>query len=496
MQCRTRFVRARTVALVAGMMVLASFAMAAPSFAAPPAGTACVASDGKITGRGATFQTTAQRNAFIVGYNTDVCGATPGTPADIAGNNMIAYNQTGPTGSGNGQIAMTCRTDAFGGSDIPYDQATLNILNGPKGTDIPGQSSPFDVNQCATLSGTSGNSYRSPFGPLSSAPYPDTNDQNGNIMVFPVAGSSVAIGVHFATPGAGKVCTSGVVPTTVTISNDQLQKIFGGLITTWSGLTNNATCTGPITRYVRSSKSGTTQTFKNYLHNVNGTLAQCDGSSWNNLALDANNTVWPDGSGTCPSPSNLVQSANTGGGALTTNVQAGDGAIGYADLADWNGHVTGGNAVKLITLQPATGGAAVGPGSPTGSANCVNTFKTANRPGSGAADAQVSLAPSPDNWALDGTGNAGRSYTDLTFQGGGYPICGLTYDMVYTGLSSSSGGADNPISRLTNDQRRTLYTYMTYILSPPAQARLTTIGYDQLPSAWLPNERQGFVGNF
>jgi hypothetical protein len=109
----------------------------------------------------------------------------------------------------------------------------------------------------------------------------------------------------------------------------------------------------------------------------------------------------------------------------------------------------------------------------------------------------VSRGVAPNNWALDGTGApGGRSYMDLTLKGSGYPICGLTFDIVYTGLSSSSGLADNAIWRLNNDQRRTLYTYMTYILSPPAQARLTTVGYDSLPSNWLAPLRQGFTGGF
>jgi hypothetical protein len=49
---------------------------------------------------------------------------------------------------------------------------------------------------------------------------------------------------------------------------------------------------------------------------------------------------------------------------------------------------------------------------------------------------------------------------------------------------------------LTNDQMRTLYSFMTYVLSPLGQANLASQTYDQLPGVWLGLETQGFQNNF
>ena len=89
MQCRSSKVpRVRVVALAVSMALLGALLMApASSFAAQPSGTACQA-DGKISGRGATFQTLGIR-ALINGYQSDVCGpvafANP-DPTETSGN--------------------------------------------------------------------------------------------------------------------------------------------------------------------------------------------------------------------------------------------------------------------------------------------------------------------------------------------------------------------------------------------------------------------------
>src|SRR5262245_22868048 len=100
--------------------------------AVPAAGVNCQGTDGKFSGRGATFQKRAM-DAFIAGYTADVCGNVSDT---FSGNDMVSYNVydgvTAPvlTGSGFGRKAMICRTDAFGGTDGPYNNAQLAALNG------------------------------------------------------------------------------------------------------------------------------------------------------------------------------------------------------------------------------------------------------------------------------------------------------------------------------------------------------------------------------
>ena len=91
------------------------------------------------------------------------------------------------------------------------------------------------------------------------------------------------------------------------------------------------------------------------------------------------------------------------------------------------------------------------------------------------------------NWAL----NASPDKADIADpNGSGYPICGLTWDLVYAGLDNRSGSS--AIAGLSADQRRTLYSYFTYVFSPGAQSLLGPAGYAALPSAWLPKLRAGF----
>src|SRR5262249_6470344 len=121
--------RKALTALVVGGILLASVALiGAGSASVPQSGVNC-ALDGKISGRGATFQTRAQ-TAFANGFRDDVCGKV----TDPNGDNMVIYNYDATTGSGAGQRGASCRTDAFSGSDIPYDTATLAQLNSAPGS--------------------------------------------------------------------------------------------------------------------------------------------------------------------------------------------------------------------------------------------------------------------------------------------------------------------------------------------------------------------------
>ena len=113
---------------------------------------------------------------------------------------------------------------------------------------------------------------------------------------------------------------------------------------------------------------------------------------------------------------------------------------------------------------------------------------------SGAANGAVGLngGVNPDNWATDGpAGNRG----DVTFRGTGYPICGLTFALIFKGLSAD-GGATNPIGRLNIDQRRTLYSYVSYILSSAGQDKLTKVLYQSLTPSNVSTFRTGFQTNY
>jgi len=122
-------------------------------------------------------------------------------------------------------------------------------------------------------------------------------------------------------------------------------------------------------------------------------------------------------------------------------------------------------------------------------ANC--NFGTLSLPGN-TFDENVGLS-NADNWAIDNpAGNRG----DATFKGTLYPICGVTFDLVYIDLDNNAA-ANNSMTRLNADQRRTLYSYMLYILSSAGQNRLSTANYNGLPlDGVINNFRSGFINNY
>jgi ABC-type phosphate transport system substrate-binding protein len=508
---------ARTVALTAAACAVSLLAFAGTSLAAaPPTGAACQAADGKISGRGATFQTRAM-TAFIAGYTSDVCG--PVATDAASGTNMLVYNQTGkPNGSGQGQVATSCRLDAFGGTDIPYDQGGGTDIAFGNGTLDKLDSTPGALD---TAGACQTSPYAPPYQPNTPATWPDPADQAATVMSFPVAGSSDAIAIRL---DAGAGCPNRTSATTaINLTTAALSGLAGGDILTWgdSRLTaNNASlvgCTVPVRRVVRFDKSGTTQIFKNYLSNAdpNRTGATCDpGNSWNSLAQDANNVSWPGAPGNAGPPptsqgvaatatcSALANGGSNGNPAMITATRATNGSFSYPDLAD--AVVAGTPPLVLAGVRNATNTSFQGPsaGNP---ANCDLAVNTPGSGSSGAVGLDRSRDPAAgiftnDTWAFNNDApwpsgaNPNVNRSDVTFKGSKYPICGLTFDFVYTGLNN--GAAPNAIARLAANQRRTLYSFVTYMFSPAAQSRLAAARYAPLPATVLPTLRAGFQAGF
>jgi ABC-type phosphate transport system substrate-binding protein len=506
--------------LILAACVTLSIAYAGTGGAAPPTtGNTCIA-DGKITGRGATFQTRAQQ-AWAAAFTRDVCGNV--TDA-AAGNDMVLYNGYNPpsaagaqlTGSGFGQKAMSCRTDAFAGTDIPYDNATLKQLN-----EVPG-SVPIGgaTNNCSASAATAtgfGADYNPPYPPnghpgvyptgnCATTPAPCTGDQTKNLMSFPVTGSAVVVAANLnGNDGTGTpICSSTTKPTALTLTGTMINGLFGGTITHWNdpaliaggrnGQLTTDGCTGPVTRVVRLDKSGTTQIFKFYLEAVNQATPLCDGTStWgNDLALDAGNQTWPTG-GTCSGLARGDVNGNNGVFDICSNkvaLPAGQptgGFICYGDLPDYQAF-TGGTTTIRSTVQAGVGTAFTSPVSGT-SANC--NFGLVSLPTVSTVGLNVdSTGTGVDTWALD---NSGGVHGDIANQGTKYPICGVTYDLVFQGLGQgTTGGSDSAISGLTADQRRTLYSYELYILSSAGQNEMTKFFYGALPETVVAAVRSDF----
>jgi hypothetical protein len=489
---------------------------AGPGAAGIPLGNACVAgggaTGGQIEGGGATLQTRAQVG-WIQGYTKDICGfvnsagPTFTNSPQASSNSMVIYNGTNDNsqtqnanqGSGTGLNLVSCRATPYGGTDTPYTEANLTTLIGNPG--LQNGNTWFPSPTPCSAASSSGqplmSTWLNPFyGSTGAYPFIATggtatqnqnnSDQPANLMSFPVTGTAVAVGVYFgASPPAG--CPTGA--TTVQLSPTQITNLFGGFQLTWSSIFPG--CTLNVTRGVRSDNSGTSQNFKNYLNalGIGGFL--CDGSStWASVA--ANNTNnWPTG-GSC----NGLTASSGNDGVINSSVTV-PGTVFYADLPDFQNNANAQAATNLFSAELQNSlGTYVDP-SVGHQANC--DFSVITTPGP-SSDGAVGLAgigtASPDNWA---TNNPGGVHQNVWNKGTGWPACATTFDLVYVGTSQAAvtNGTANtqPNQQLNNNMRRTLYSYINYILNEGQQIT-PTIYYHALPQGLLNLEQTGFKANY
>jgi ABC-type phosphate transport system substrate-binding protein len=490
--------------VVLGCCLLASLMLADVSSAAykpppgvPPAGLNCVASDGKINGRGASYQAHAE-TIFAEAYRDTFCGNTSNSPEDAAGNTMVAYNypeseKASATGAGAGIKAAICRTDAYAGGSSPYtNEQLVNKLDGPV---LTAGTAAAEKEGCDLK-------FSPPFAPLVTAngkgefDYPSTGDITAPIMSFPVAATATTVAVNL-TGGSPAICTTKV-PTSLSLTAKEVSRIFGGDALTWADEEIDATnpilktdgCTGPITRVVRSDSSGTTEIFKTYLekaaNELSGAAFPCDtGTKWSQFN-GSNNQKWPEGAG-C---STLVKSAKSGAPEEIAAIKANAGGVGYADLPD-----EAGSGLLVASVQNQVETSFQSPAAGKG-ANC--NVGVVSLPGDGSTEGAVGL-DLKDNWSSNNqaaapAGNEAENHQSITWIGAKYPICGITFDFVYTGLAN--GAVANAIAPLTADQRRTLYSYFSFIETTAAQSLVAQNNYAALPQSWVSTVREGFQENF
>jgi ABC-type phosphate transport system substrate-binding protein len=492
--------------LSAGLGLFGSLAMSETSVAAvPPTGNNCVASEGKIDGRGATDQAVAQEH-FAQTYRDDFCGATgtASTEKGEAGNTMVAYNypsaaKASDTGSGAGLISASCRTDAFAGSGLPYSEAQLKELDEAPETLVKNEKK----GTCNELN----EKLAPPFAPL--APWPNASDATGNVMSFPIAGYAESIPVHLTTTS----CPSGV-PASLSFTAKEVDNLFSGNYKEWTEKElvetnpelNN--CAGAkITRVVREDNDGAdTSILKTYLTKVDNKRELFPEGTTKNSCIGDEKRTWeeynasPDGGpggaewpgkgkagtekeGEC---SKIVAPAKSGASEVIKSIIKEPASVGYASLAEGSKEEAKNAKLILASVQNATKTSFQAPNAETGS-NC--DFKTLSLPGVTQKEA-VGLNQE-ESWA---TNNPAGNHGNATDLGAKYPICGITFDLVYADLDN--GEVANPISRLSADQRRTLYSYFTFTLSSAAQETLTGFYYAALPPAWLGTLRGGFQSNF
>jgi len=230
---------------------------------------------------------------------------------------------------------------------------------------------------------------------------------------------------------------------------------------------------------MRADKASTTQTLKNYLvraDDARATTMNCFvGGHWSAYAADAANTLWPAG----PVCSPLVAAGGDGASAQLATCAATPGAICYADLPDMNSQPS----LIRVSLRNATD-TAFAPVSTSGHANC--SFGAVSLPGLTNAGA-VGLDPS-DTWAVD---NSSGDHGDVTFTGTAYPVCELSFVLVYSGLKNAGAAT----LRLGYHQRQTLYGYLVYALTSPGQEKIGLAGGQGLTSGVLARLLSGFKAN-
>lgn len=509
----------RPLALAAGLSAVTSalccLAFASTSAMAykapaglPPSGVNCNTTEGKISGRGSTYQEEAQQKTFSVGFTNATCAKEVGLEGagDPAEHTMVTYNYPeakakSVTGSGAGIRAASCRTDAFAGTDIPYSNAELaTFLDGAPGNE----------GGCTIATG-----FTPPYQPQS--PWPNAGDKEAKAMTFPIGGSSIGFLVHLTSAS----CGGSAPPTSFQFTPLELSRIFGGDALTWNDaelVKNNpglSVCTAAIQRVVRQDNSGTTTITKNtfvnelprpkgvaepfeegvVLNNREGSNGTCaTGKKWE-AYYPSPNTNWPKASegGTC-SPE-AIHGASSGNLETIAELNTVTNGVAYADLPQAENNGVTEDHFVLASVRNATGKSYQTPNVGK-AANCV--YSSLSLPGLNGEEA-VGLNLE-DNWsnnnqAAKPVGNEKPQHGIPNLTGEKYPVCGLTWDMVYTHDASSSD-AKVAIAPLTADQRMTEYAYFSWILNEEAQKLLGEAYYAGLPASWLSTLREGFQNCF
>jgi ABC-type phosphate transport system substrate-binding protein len=553
----TRFSRRRLGAVTAlvSVCIVAALLLAPGGGATVPTGSMCN-SAAKISGRGATFQWFAEFN-WMQAFRDDNCGAVTdaalngsstgdtmvlynGTNGDVAqvsgnqgawlgslsgdsenpvANNTAGFNQGKLTGSGAGITSQECRTDAFAGSDKPYNQTDLTNMRGAPGS-----------GGCTAVTGSDPSGAQvNPFTPTGT-PFPGAGDVTSPILSFPVAVSAVALGINFTAAGSNATCRNA---NNYHFSANQVSKLMGGDFLTWDQVIPGCLTPGgtaiPIKRVVRSDNSGTSQIMLNFLGDVDGTAgtnragANCESPSnpnpvsvtWNKAQPKPPGPhLWPGDDETTPtaSCSQIVHGWKSGNpgvidvcdgahqpssaghtsseyaqfdesdGAFDSN-----GAVCYADLPDLKIAQAAGQApnLRLASVATANNSSIFASAANGQAANCDTS--AISRPGTGNGADLVGLNAT-DTWASD---NTGVVHSDITDKGSKYPICGPTFMLVYP-----LGTTPTANSRLTAAQIRTLYAYVNFIESSAGQNLLNSNFYASMPLGLYTDIRSAFQANF
>lgn len=391
-------------------LAAASFALAGMGASSAQAAIDCTGSS--IHGQGSSLQGKAQLSVWIPQFNA-ACAGTPAVTYTTQGS-QPAMN----TWRADGTSTFTASNHFIGTDDPPTATQISNINTGA--------------------------------GAVAGA----------GVQTIPVAQAAITVAVNLP---------SGCALTQIT--GTQLEQVFRGDITQWSGITGaSGTCASNITRVVRADGSGTTYQFKHFLSKVNPAALACTGGTsqtWVQLQKATPNTQWPSCAGKSAIQLSQVGGVlgagnGSGGGDEVKTIKSVAGGIGYASLSDARSQVGGqfkwlkvSNAGSSLTVEPSSNGVSATPAN----ANCTT-----------AANSYGATLPS-----------VLASWEDvyLTTPGTGYPICTLTWDLAFKNY------AITPWSGVSANLAKTVKTYLGNAVNTAAgtgQPGLAGFDYAVLPS--------------
>jgi hypothetical protein len=182
--------------------------------------------------------------------------------------------------------------------------------------------------------------------------------------------------------------------------------------------------------------------------------------------------------------------------------------------------VTGGTAANTIAAAaPVLGGEVAAPSGGPATAGCTITAPAATATNGAQTLPETTITVTsttgyPSSGILNVGGQTvtytGKTATTFTGAAGGSGAIasGAAVSLLSTqaagttstpGITGACQSASGPLQGATNDQLRTLYSYVTYMLSPLAQVSGTYLQpqtLDPLPAPWLTALTQGFQQNF
>lgn len=478
----------RRLATAAAAGALAAVAVAPTANAAFTSPFVPKCSGASITGKGASFQNTLQ-TAWINGFANSYCAGTVFTNSNPNSRGSFDPLEVDTVGG------IPLKTVAYTGGGSGVGLQAMGINNGTN----PNQ----NRDAVTRAAGTDDPPTAAQIAQANQGPLPDVPGDEGALRTIPVASGSVVVIMNypddcnipaafaFKPPDGSYKYPAGT--TRVKLTRSRLEYAFAGdpNYDTWgelipgitgkNGKTDAACQSQEVERVVRLDASGTTFAFKQWLD------LQRPTRQWREDAVPQvyANQAWPNDSGSTA----VLRGTANGNGALADKVNATDGSIGYNDLATarskgftksntdadttfWLPVQNQANSYKEPTYSPESYKVARAPGTidagdpgftPKKGANCRSTVYN-NLPGGGDGPEDTLLS-----WSqVSGVGGTGE-----------YPICTLTYTMVWDDTFDAFGAG---LNRIEEARQKTVKDFLFYALSNTGQNLGDVNDYARVPN--------------